>query len=117
MDKKIELAWLLAFYGPLLTQKQQEVLTLYCEEDMSLSEIAQQMGVSRQGIHDALHRGAGQLNSLEQKLHLLAKFRRMQDGLTKTSRLLADVPDPRVRQAADIINTLLREDEEEENGL
>jgi predicted DNA-binding protein YlxM (UPF0122 family) len=81
IQKKIETGWLLAFYGPLLTERQQELLRLSCEEDMSLAEIAQQEGVSRQGVYDILHRATQQLFQLEEKLGMLKRFRRMQDGL------------------------------------
>lgn len=81
IQKKIETGWLLAFYGPLLTQRQQELLRLSCEEDMSLAEIAQQEGVSRQGVHDILHRATQQLYELEEKLGVLKRFRSMQAGL------------------------------------
>ena len=49
ISKKVELNWLSAFYGGLLTDKQRQVLTLHCEEDLSLTEIAQEVGISRQG--------------------------------------------------------------------
>lgn len=56
ISKKVELNWLSAFYGGLLTDKQRQVLTLHCEEDLSLTEIAQEVGISRQGVHELLTR-------------------------------------------------------------
>jgi predicted DNA-binding protein YlxM (UPF0122 family) len=91
IQKKIETGWLLAFYGPLLTERQQELLRLSCEEDMSLAEIAGQEGVSRQGVHDILHRATQQLYQLEEKLGMLKRFRRMQDGLDGLLNLLNGV--------------------------
>ena len=44
------------FYGELLTQRQKEVIELYNEENLSLAEIAEEFGISRQGVHDALHK-------------------------------------------------------------
>ena len=61
MENRLETGWLLTFYGPLLTSRQQKLLTLYCEEDFSLSEIAAREGISRQGVHDAVRKGAHQL--------------------------------------------------------
>ena len=58
ISKKVELNWLSAFYGGLLTDKQRQVLTLHCEEDLSLTEIAQEVGISRQGVHELLTRAA-----------------------------------------------------------
>ena len=59
----LEMALLLDYYGGMLTDKQREVLTLHCEEDMSLAEIAQETGVSRQGVHDMLTRTANPIKS------------------------------------------------------
>ena len=58
MDDRFETGWLFAFYGPLLTDRQQKLLALYCEEDFSLSEIAAREGISRQGVYNAVRRGA-----------------------------------------------------------
>jgi predicted DNA-binding protein YlxM (UPF0122 family) len=91
IDVKIETGWLLAFYGPLLTDRQQELLRLSCEEDMSLAEIAQQEGVSRQGVHDILHRATQQLYQWEEKLGMLKRFRRMHAGLQEILIYLNDI--------------------------
>ena len=50
LQKKVDLAFLSAFYGGLLTDKQRQVLSLHCEEDLSLGEIAEEVGISRQEI-------------------------------------------------------------------
>ena len=61
MEKRVELSLLMDFYGPLLTEHRREVLRLYCEEDLSLAEIAEQLGITRQGVSDALQKGRRQL--------------------------------------------------------
>jgi uncharacterized protein len=81
IDKKVEVCWLLSFYGALMTKRQREVMQLYYEEDMSLGEIAKVLGVSRQCVHNTLHRAAAQLTGLESKLGLVARFRQMQSIL------------------------------------
>lgn len=117
LDQKVHTGTLLAFYGPLLTQKQQEVLRLSCEEDLSLSEIAAQMGVSRQGVHDAWHRAQEQLEELESKLHLMERFDRTRRGLESALALIRQIPGDQARQAEQCITALVTADEEEENGL
>ena len=112
--RKVELAWLMAFYGGMLTDKQREVLTLHCEEDMSLAEIAQETGVSRQGVHDMLTRTAQRLTDMEEKLGVAARFRRMSNGLEKCRALLQE---KRYEEAGGVINALIRLDQEENNGL
>ena len=64
ISKKVELNWLSAFYGGLLTDKQRQVLTLHCEEDLSLTEIAQEVGISRQGVHELLTRARWRKSSM-----------------------------------------------------
>ena len=67
VDEKLETGWLFAFYGPLLTSRQQKLIALYCEEDFSLSEIAAREGISRQGVYDAVRKGAAQLAAYHSK--------------------------------------------------
>jgi predicted DNA-binding protein YlxM (UPF0122 family) len=115
-QKKIETGWLLAFYGPLLTERQQELMRLHFEEDQSLGEIAQQEGVSRQGVHDILHRATEQLYQLEEKLGMFKRFQRMQTGLEDVLDCLNGVQkaegQEQLAAAKKIIAELLKEDEE-----
>ncbi len=112
--KKVELAWLAAFYGGLLTEKEREALSLHCEEDMSLAEIAQATGVSRQGVHETLARAAGKLTGMEDKLHLADRFRRMEEGLLRCREALRD---GQTDEAGSILDALIRLEQEENNGL
>ena len=114
VSRKIELAWLTAFYGGLLTDKQHQVLALHCEEDLSLAEIAQEAGVSRQGVHDMLTRAAQRLFDMEEKLGMAARFRRMEEGLEACRALLRE---KRYDEAGNVIDSLIRFDQEENNGL
>lgn len=113
LSRKVELAWLLAFYGGMLTEKQRQALTLHCEEDLSLGEIARETGVSRQGVHDMLSRAAQRLFDLEAHLGMAARFRRMEEGLETCSALLKE---QRYEEAARVVDALLL-DQEENNGL
>ena len=74
MDKIAETSLLYDFYGQLLTEKQRQVMSLYHEENLTLSEIADEFGISRQGVHDALQKGEKALESYEEKLGLVRKF-------------------------------------------
>ena len=77
MEKKVQLGWLFEFYGPLLTEHRRQVMRLYCEEDLSLAEIAAEMGITRQGVHDAVSKSQAQLEGYEQKLGLIARYQRL----------------------------------------
>ena len=70
MADKIQLSEMLAVYDKMLTDKQREALTLYCDCDCSLAEIASEVGISRQGVRDAIVKGEATLVKLEQALHL-----------------------------------------------
>jgi len=74
IEKKIRLGNLYAFYGNLLTEKQQEILKLYCIHDLSLGEISENLNISRQAVYDTLKRAENTLEDYEEKLNLLSKF-------------------------------------------
>ena len=114
LEKKIELNWLSAFYGGLLTPKQRDVMRMHCEEDLSLGEIAQEAGISRQAVHDLLSRAAHQLGELEGKLGMAARFTRMQRGLEQCQQALEE---KRYDDARAMIASLRALDQEDSNGL
>ena len=67
---KIQLSELLNVYAEMLTDKQREALSMYCDCDCSLSEIANEVVISRQGVHDAIVKGEATFVKLEDALHL-----------------------------------------------
>lgn len=67
---KLEISRLLAEYGDLLTDRQKDVLTMYCDCDCSLGEIADEIGISRQGVRDAILKGETTLTKMEKALAL-----------------------------------------------
>ena len=74
MDKKIKQAYLYDFYGELLNEHQRKIYEDVVFNDMSLSEIAEEEGISRQGVSDMIHRIDKKLLAFEDKLHLIEKF-------------------------------------------
>ena len=73
-EKNLRLASLLDFYGDVLSERKQEVLSLYYNEDLSLAEIAEEIGISRQGVRDLIKKAEDELSFLEDKLGLQKKF-------------------------------------------
>ena len=114
LDQKVDLAFLAAFYGRLLTENQQRILSLYCEEDFSLGEIASEMGISRQAAHETLTRAASRLEEMESALGMAGRFQRMETGLEDALSALEAGNNEGVRK---ILKDLLSLDQEETDGL
>ena len=79
MEQRVNLNYLLDFYGPLLTEHRRELMRLYCEEDLSFAEIADQMEITRQGVSDAVSKARRQLDDYEKKLGLAARYRALSE--------------------------------------
>ncbi|HJA47839.1 MAG TPA: YlxM family DNA-binding protein [Candidatus Agathobaculum intestinipullorum] len=72
--KPLEMSLLFDFYGETLTEKQRELFDLYYNEDLSLSEIAEHAGITRQGVRDSIKRAEHALGEMEDKLGLVARY-------------------------------------------
>ncbi len=79
--KNLKISYLLDFYGKLFSEKQQEILEMYFQDDMSLSEIAEVTGITRQGVYDNIKRCEKEILSLENKLNLMDRFIEMSSFL------------------------------------
>ncbi len=93
MAKNLEIAELLDCYGEMLTQKQHDFLEYYYNDDLSLSEIAANEGITRQGVRDAIKRAEAQLLDMESKLGLVRRFEEIRKGLSE------------ITEYSDLINT------------
>jgi predicted DNA-binding protein YlxM (UPF0122 family) len=83
VEKTLLKTMLFDFYGDLLTEKQREYYDLYYNEDLSLSEIAENVGITRQGVHDIVARAESMLLETERKTGLIRRFSEMQAGLSR----------------------------------
>ena len=82
-DITLQKTMLFDFFGDLLTEKQQEYFDLYHNEDLSLSEIAESAGISRQGVYDIVVRAEKTLMELEEKTGIIQKWCEARAGLEK----------------------------------
>ena len=89
--KNLDICLLLDFYGDLLSDTARENITLYYNEDLSLAEIAETAGITRQGVRDSIKRAEEQLIKFEEKLGLATRFTSMQDGIEEIKRMLEDI--------------------------
>ena len=78
-NQTFRMTMLFDFYGELLTDRQKEFYDLYYNEDLSLSEIAENYGISRQGVRDVIVRAEAILTELEDKTGIIKRFHRMQE--------------------------------------
>ena len=106
MEKFVEQTLLYDFYGELLTERQQQIYESVVLEDYSLSEVAEELGISRQGVHDMIKRCNHTLEGYEGKLHLVEKFIRIRDQIRRI-RQLADAC--QAQEITDISNEILEE--------
>ena len=83
MDKNVKVSILLDIYGALLTDKQQDILDLYYNQNLSLAEIAEEMGVSRQAVRDSIVKGEKKLFRIRRKARNYEKDRQTRKTDTK----------------------------------
>lgn len=86
-DKTLEMALLFDFFGDLLTEKQREYFDLYYNNDLSLSEIAEISGISRQGVRDMLIRAENALREYESKTGVVKRFEEMQRRINELQNI------------------------------
>lgn len=91
LDKKLIISLLLDFYGQLLSEKQFEIMDYYYNDDLSLREIADIVGITRQGVHDTIKRSEILLEELENKLGLYSSRQRIQQQLEHINTAIMNI--------------------------
>ena len=102
VEEIVEQSLLYDFYGELLTEHQQKIYEAALFENYSLSEIAEEAGISRQGVHDLLRRCDKQLRAYEAKLHLVERFTRMREDVKHIIHLAEEAEGADKDKLADI---------------
>ena len=91
MKKDLTLCLLLDIYGQMITEKQYEVMDYYYNQDLSLAEISEHLGITRQGVRDSIKRGEQVLLDFESKLKLLDRFFLNQKKIGRVQELMEKV--------------------------
>ncbi len=91
MEKNVEISLLLSFYKNMLTERQADTIELYYNEDLSLSEVGAELGISRQGVRDNLKRAEAILYDVESKLGLAARFIEIKSKLGEIDDIIATI--------------------------
>ncbi|NMB10853.1 MAG: YlxM family DNA-binding protein [Firmicutes bacterium] len=101
IDQTVHMGLLFDFYSQLLTDKQRLFFSLYHQEDLSLGEIAEQFGVTRQAVYDILRRSQKTLLNFEEKLGLIRRYTKQRELLETMQCRLADLGEALARQDPD----------------
>lgn len=121
LEKSVEIGTLCAFYGGLLTQRQQDALRLHYEEDLSLGEIADELEVSRQNVHELITRSVQKLRRYEEALGAMrraeetAKVLRQAQSLIGAADTAPAEAHAKLMEASRLIDRLIRQQEGEDN--
>ncbi len=91
MGKDLTISILLDIYGSMLTDKQRNVVELYYNEDLSLAEISEHEGITRQGVRDSIKRGESLMKSMDEKLNLLDKSFNLLEYLKEIKKLAGKI--------------------------
>ena len=92
LEELLHISKLFDLYGALLTERQQQCLTMHLFEDFSLTEIGESLGISRQAVYDMLHRAEQTMESYERRLGFLKRQRQERPALGDIYRELAALP-------------------------
>ena len=106
MEKILEQTLLYDFYGELLTEHQRQVYEDVVLNDFSLSEVAENRGISRQGVHDMIRRCNKSLEEYENKLHLVEKFLTIKENVNRIRQLTGNPEDQPVSELMEQIESI-----------
>ncbi len=91
MDDILQLTLLYDFYGELLTEKQKQVYEMHYQNDLSLTEIGEELSISRQAVRDQLKRAERILQGYEEKLQLISRFQAQKKAVQEMKHIIEDM--------------------------
>lgn len=109
MEKFVEQTLLYDFYGELLTEHQRRIYEDVVLNDYSLSEVAEELGISRQGVHDNVKRCNRLLEGYEEKLHLVEKFVSIKEKVHNIHQLTQEYENLSAKEFAEQVETISHE--------
>ena len=117
MDEQLELTMLFDFYGDLLAKKQREYFRLHHMEDLSLSEIAESEGVSRQAVWENIRRSEETLRKNEEKIGLLSRYLQQKQAARELERDTQELLTLTTGRARELAENIRRRVEELQHGI
>lgn len=107
LNKKLHMCLLADFYSGLLTEKQKEIFSCYYEQDLSLFEISERLGITRQAVHDSLNKAELLLVKTEEKCGFVAKYTENQKAINQIIESL-DLSNPKEKVIAQKLKELTK---------
>lgn len=111
LEERVYLSMLYDFYGALLKENNRRIFEAYIQEDYSISEIAEEMEISRQAVHDAVKRITKQLKGYEEKLGLLERFEQQRNEMKRLHECLQEMniseADPKGKEIFQILTEII----------
>lgn len=111
LEERVYLSMLYDFYGALLKENNRRIFEAYIQEDYSISEIAEEMEISRQAVHDAVKRITKQLRGYEEKLGLLERFELQRNEMKRLHECLQEMNisevDPKGKEIFQILSEII----------
>ena len=111
LEERVYLSMLYDFYGALLKENNRRIFEAYIQEDYSISEIAEEMEISRQAVHDAVKRITKQLKGYEEKLGLLERFEQQRSEMRRLHECLQEMniseTDPKGKEIFQILSEII----------
>ena len=98
MTKDLTVSMLMDFYGQMLTDKRYDALDMYYNQDLSLAEIAEEMGISRQGVMAFLRQGEKHLRDFEDKLGLADRFSQISEKTEEMRQCAERISEPEIKK-------------------
>lgn len=83
INERVQISILAKYYGSLLTEKQQKIIDMYVDNNLSLSEVGEELNISRQAVKDMLDKAEKLLNKYEEKLHFISKDDKIREIISK----------------------------------
>lgn len=117
MNEILEKTLLLDFYGKLLTDKQREMFAMKYEDDMSLTEIAEEYNITRQGVSEAIKNAEKTLLEYESKLMLVKRFKSLELIIEKIDKVVDSVTNEENKKQLNMLKKELEEIRKWNNGI
>ena len=87
IEERVQIAILSKYYGKILTERQQDILKMYVDNNLSLSEVSEELSISRQAVKDALDNAMATLKNMEEKLQFISRDSNIKHAIEETQSI------------------------------